>query len=535
MRLIINQEESMIAEIAVERDDVYVGSREDCMVHLPDARIAPHQAVIAPQKGEWQFRLLENEPTVEVNGRPVQEDFTLKTGDEIRIFDFLIRVFPAEHGAAAATDGRSKKVARLTQFAQTHLPAGAQTKKSDESLHLHEGQLQTLGKVAVRMSQTASVEGVMDAALKVLFELFAAHRVWVGVRRVNYGAMEYVEGRRSTGQMTELPEVGESLKVRALDRNQFVIVPRLSAQDHTAVLVGPLAGPENTLGMLYLDSGPEGRRYHLHDLEFFMAVSGQIAAQLDAIFQQLARNRSEMMSGEVQVAHAIQSRLTPRKLPQWEEISFGAFREQGSEHSGDFYDIVKLPSGQAMFVVAHTPGEGAVPSMLTAQIQAAFRLGAMHQDAPHVLLKSLNWIMYDGQKDHPLHAFVGVLDPGSGTVQYATAGSLGAYVIGQRGDERGLLPAPPQTALGMNRTTDYTLLSEQLESGETLALFTPGVVTASNRAGEVFGEERFVDILCDGFGQVVSSMLKEMLNDLRAFTEGGKLPSDITVLLAHRA
>ena len=534
MRLIVSQDESMIAEIDVEHQDVYIGSRPDCQIHLTDARVASHQAVIAHEKANtWRFRVLESEPQFEINGRPVVEDFTLKTGDEIRLFEYLIRAFPDESGGAATAPGHKKDVQRLTQFAQSQLPAGSQVRRADELITLQPGHLQEVGRVAVRMSQAESVESLMDAATKVLFELFAAHRVWIGIRRLNYGAMDYVQGRRSTGQTIELPEVGDLLKVRPLDRNQFVLIPRLSVQDHTAILVGPLAGPESTLGMLYLDSGPDGRRYNIHDLDLFTVVSAQIAAQLDAIFQQLARNRAATIVGEVSVAHAIQARLTPRKLPQWDTIGFGAFREQGADHSGDFYDIVKLANGAAMFILAHTPGHGPVPSMVMAQVQAAFRMAAMHQDPPHVLLKSLNWLMYDGEKDHPLHGYIGLLDPQTADLQFGVAGQLGAYIIGQRGDERSLLPDPPQAPLASAKNTDYALQREQLGPGETLALFTPGVTAARNNHGETFGEERFVDILCDGFGQLASSMLKEMLTDLRGFTQGGALPNDITVILAH--
>ena len=78
------------------------------------------------------------------------------------------------------------------------------------------------------------------------------------------------------------------------------------------------------------------------------------------------------------------------------------------------------------------------------------------------------------------------------------------------------------------------MLRETIEPGESLVVFTPGVTTAKNSKGETFGEERFVNILCDGFGQLASNMLKEMLSDLRNFTEGGLQPDDITMLLAHR-
>ena len=67
--------------------------------------------------------------------------------------------------------------------------------------------------------------------------------------------------------------------------------------------------------------------------------------------------------------------------------------------------------------------------------------------------------------------------------------------------------------------------------------YGPGLHVHINAQGfrndEDFGEERFINILCDGFGQLASTMLKEMLSDLRNFTEGGVQPEDITVLLAH--
>jgi serine phosphatase RsbU (regulator of sigma subunit) len=185
-------------------------------------------------------------------------------------------------------------------------------------------------------------------------------------------------------------------------------------------------------------------------------------------------------------------------------------------------------------MVAHTPATGAVPSLLMAQAQTAFRSAVMHQDTPAVCLRMLNWMLYDGQRDHPLECLVGVIDPASGVMRYSIAGHLGAYIISSRGEERKLGAQEASPALGLEKSTVYPLLPEQLEPGETLVLFTPGVVTAKNGRGEVFGEERFINILCDGFGQLASAMLKDLLTDLRSFTEGGQQPDDITVILAHR-
>ena len=538
MRLIVTQSASMVADVTCEREAIYVGSRDDCRVQLTDPRVAEQQAVIFPEMDRsWAFSPLDTENVVQINGQRITDKVTLRTGDEIRLFDYVIRVFPDQEATAVTAQQPAKRttsVARLTQFVQTHLPPGSLTKKLDEPLGLQSGHLSGMGDITVRLCQTETVEGIMDIALKALLETFAAHRAWIGVRRVNYGPMEYVEGRLLTGQTSELPGLGQSLKPRVLDRSQYVLIPRVSADEVVSVLTGPLPGPDGLLGMVYLDSGQSGRRFDNHDLDYFIALANQIAAQLYAILQQVAKNRGAMIAGEVSVAHAIQSRITPRMLPQWDALNIGAFREPGAERTGDIYDIIRLNNGMAAFMVAQTSAAGAMPSMLMAQAQATFRVCAMHLDAPHAFLRSLNWLLFDGQKDHPLDCFAGVIEPETGQMRYAVAGRPGAYIIGQRGDDRSLLPADPAPPLGLDKNSAYPLLSERLEQGETLALFTQGISTAANKDEELFGNDRLIDTLCDGFGQLASTMLKEMFNDLRAFTEGGSQPDDITVVLAHR-
>ncbi len=53
-------------------------------------------------------------------------------------------------------------------------------------------------------------------------------------------------------------------------------------------------------------------------------------------------------------------------------------------------------------------------------------------------------------------------------------------------------------------------------------------------AGRALGEVRFVDALCDGFGQPASAALDEPLADRAAFLKNGRSPADITISLVHR-
>ncbi len=423
----------------------------------------------------------------------------------------------------------------MQRFVQFQLPPGTVTRKGDEPLTVPAEFPGRLGPDQRRaLSQTETPEQLMNIALQGVFELFGAHRAWIGIRRVNYGAMEYVEGRMVTGQAADLPEIGENLKPRVLDRAQFAFIPLVSQEHPWGVLAGPMLGPDGPLGMIYLDTADGARRFSVEELDTFVFVLGLFGAQLDAIFRSIAKVRAATLSGEVVVAHAVQSRLTPRKLPQWEQLQFGAFREPGRERISDVYDIVRMSNQHAGIMIARCMSGGTLPGMYMSQTQAAFRSALMHNDGPHIFMRMLNVLLYDGQNDHAVDAFACQLDPVSGEIKYSLAGNIGAYIVGLRGIERKLGGDAPLPALGTGKSAGYPLLSERLEPSETLVLYSKGVVSAQNRKGEHFGEERFINILCDGFGQLASAMLKEMLSDLQHFTEGGQQPEDITVILSHR-
>ena len=531
MRLAILASGSRIAEAVCEDGPVYVGSAADCAVRLPDERIPPQVAVLYPEDETWVLQPLDSEHELKLNGVQVTERLQLRSGDQLSVGEFVVR---AEIDEPPKAQRVGISVASMARFVQFQLPPASVVKRIEDPITLAPGFMHRVCRINVDLAALETPEQVMNVTLASLLEIFGGQRAWIGIRRVNYGSMEYVEGRRAGGQATDLPDIGESLQPRVLDRGQFVVIPHAGVEHPFSILSGPLQGPDGPLGMLYVDNAETGRRFEAQDLEHFLGVSCAIGAQLDAILKRIAKVRAATLDGEVVVAHAIQSRLTPRKLPQWDQLQFGAFREPGRQRSSDVYDLVRLQNQSAAIMIAHTNAGGPLPGMVMAQTQSAFRSSVMHMDAPHVFLRSLNLVLYDPTSDHRLDAFMAVIDPPSGTMRFSLGGEIGAFIIGQRGIERRIGPEPALPALAAARQTSYATYEEQLESGETLVLFTPGVITAQNRKGETFGQERFINILCDGFGQLASAMLKEMLSDLQNFTEGGLQPEDITVILAHR-
>ena len=190
MRLILTENGSMLSDIECEREPIYVGSQENCRVHLADSRVAQQQLLIFPAPdGGWMLQQLHTENLVSINGMTVSDRAKLKTGDEIEIHNFLIRAFP-DHEIKSAAVEIGTSIKQLTRFAQSQLPSGAIIKKPDEELTVQPEHLHGVGQINLTLSQIINIEALMNVALKTQLDLFGAQRVWMGVRRVNYGAME---------------------------------------------------------------------------------------------------------------------------------------------------------------------------------------------------------------------------------------------------------------------------------------------------------------------------------------------------------
>lgn len=533
LRLTLLATEGPVAEVACAQDPIYIGADDDCALRLPNVEAGPRAVVSPGQDGAWVVESDSETCELTLNGIALEGPSPLRDGDRLEILDFTVEAtldpVVVDQPMRATTSIES-----LTRFVKFQLPHGSLVRRPDDPITIPPQYLRKMGQLNLKLAQLSQPEQLISTALGELLETFHGHRGWVGVRRVNYGPMDYVEGGLRSGESSDLSDIGEKLKPRVLDRNQYVLLPHIAPDKPGSIMAGPFCGPDCVLGMAVLETGDTGRVFTSADLDMFITMMNMFGVQLHAIFAQIVKVREVTLDGEVNVAHAIQAKLTPRMLPQWEGLQFGAFREPGKDRTGDVYDVMRLSNKMAGFFVAHTSARGAMPSMLMAQAQATFRSCAMHLDSPHLVMRALNHLLYDGLGDRPLDCFVGYIDPGTGDMRYAQAGRMGSYIISGRGEERTLTPNPPTPSLGMEKQPAHPTLSARLVEGESLALFTPGVTTACDKNGETFGEDRFVNILCDGFGQLASSMLKEMLNDLRAFTAGGSQPDDITVLLAHR-
>jgi serine phosphatase RsbU (regulator of sigma subunit) len=147
---------------------------------------------------------------------------------------------------------------------------------------------------------------------------------------------------------------------------------------------------------------------------------------------------------------------------------------QGSLVSGDWYDTVPLPTGKILLVVGDIAGHGidAVTGMVA--LRNCLRGLAITGAGAAMLLSWLNRIACHLTEGIIGTAVCGLFDPADRTLHWARAGHLPPILV--RDNVARQLDLPQGVLLGADPDADYEECVTELGPGDTLALFTDGLV-----------------------------------------------------------
>jgi serine phosphatase RsbU (regulator of sigma subunit) len=199
----------------------------------------------------------------------------------------------------------------------------------------------------------------------------------------------------------------------------------------------------------------------------------------------LAVTRDQLADTEQRVAeeHLLALRLQQAIMPPDEQPVEAAgidvavrYRPVGEGHlvGGDWYDTLLLPSQDVLVVVGDVAGHGidAVTGMVAAR--NSLRALAITGSGPGELLRMLNGVMCELTSGVVGTVVCGLYNPDTSVLRWARAGHLPPVLV--RGRTACELPLPGGVLLGMDPDATYEEATQPLEPGDTLLLFTDGLI-----------------------------------------------------------
>ena len=287
---------------------------------------------------------------------------------------------------------------------------------------------------------------------------------------------------------------------------------------------------------------PQG--FSLEDLELTMMIVNLVGrTTLNLMNAQTIERLHYQLRNELEKIASIQRALLPAKLPDIPGLDIAASYQPCELAGGDYYDFTPLdrdpitgqpnPDGRWGVIIADVSGHGASAAVVMAMMQAIVHA---YPDYERVcadrLLAHLNEQFVRKHLDHNfVTAFCADYDPKARLLQYACAGHYPPR-IKKPGHGSPVTPLPIHSGLPLGIDDDSCVQQESitLEPGDTLVLFTDGIIESFNHRREMFGTEGLDAAMhsCSGEPKCIIESISRAL----AEHEGGIKPADDQTIVA---
>ncbi|HVU71292.1 MAG TPA: SpoIIE family protein phosphatase [Ktedonobacteraceae bacterium] len=321
-----------------------------------------------------------------------------------------------------------------------------------------------------------------------------------------------------------------------VDRLQLAS-PTLKALKEAGVkLTIPLVSQGELVGLINLGGRMSEQDYSSYDKGLLNSLATQAAPALrvaQMVLEQQAQARErERIEQELRIARIIQQTLLPKELPDLPGWQLSTFYQPARAVGGDFYDFIPFEDGRLGLVVGDVTDKGVPAALVMATTRSILRSSAQENQSPGVVLERANDLLFP---DIPPRMFVtcfyAILDPRSGTLQYANAGHDLPYRW--RDGEVAELRATGMP-LGLMPGMQYEEKEAILEPGESILLYSDGLVEAHNPARDMFGFPRLITLL--GTHESQETTIDYLRHELSAFVgEDWEQEDDITLVTLERA
>jgi len=249
--------------------------------------------------------------------------------------------------------------------------------------------------------------------------------------------------------------------------------------------------------------------------------------------ERIARERVEQ---ELEVARGIQQASLPEVVPTPEGWRISPFYQPAREVGGDFYDFHLLPDGRLGVVVGDATGKGVPAALVMSTTLGMLQLAARtlgSSTSPGEVLSQVNETLLERiPRNMFVTCFYAVLEPEGATLRYANAGHDPPYV--RRGDDHAEELRARGMPLGLLAEMEYEEQGVSLGEGESVLLYSDGLVEAHDTNGQMFGFPRLRALVAE-HGEK-GSLADFLMEELYSFVgEGWEQEDDITLLTLQRS
>lgn len=258
----------------------------------------------------------------------------------------------------------------------------------------------------------------------------------------------------------------------------------------------------------------------------------------------IVEKEKERLQTEIEIAREVQEQLYPKDAPPICGLKLSVRCDPARMVSGDYYDYQEIGKGSLAFAIGDVAGKGISAALLMATLHASLRAQmSQYQPMPDNecthspglstarLVSALNKQIYAHTSPEKYATFFfGIFDEPTRALTYTNAGHLSPLLF-RNGD---VVPLDSNgTIVGAFPFAVYNESCLTMNPGDLLVCYTDGITEPENAYGEMFGEQRLIELVQKHAHHQDHDIVAIVLDAVRSWTGTPELHDDMTLLLAR--
>ena len=300
-------------------------------------------------------------------------------------------------------------------------------------------------------------------------------------------------------------------------------------------LMLPLTYHDEVRGIISFGPKKSGKIFLQEDIDLLKTITNQSSVALENVKLFEENLEKTRMEEELKIAHDIQVSMLPDQSPHIEGYSIAASSYPAREVGGDFYDFIKIgkdDSKKLGIIVGDVSGKSVSGALVMAASRSIFRVLADSEvSVSDMMLSGTRHLKHDIKKGMFVALVYALLDPLGKTLTIVNAGQTQPIICSMKSEKPLLIDTEgDRFPLGIIEDCDYQETIVSLTAGDTVVLYTDGIVEAMNEAGEMYGFDQFMKKIAQNCDLDADAFLRKLMADVTYFAGDAEQHDDLTIV-----
>ncbi|MEW6525727.1 MAG: 7TM diverse intracellular signaling domain-containing protein [Spirochaetota bacterium] len=216
-----------------------------------------------------------------------------------------------------------------------------------------------------------------------------------------------------------------------------------------------------------------------------------------------------ILKNEIEIAQTIYNSIVQTQIPQLPDVSIEAVILPAEVIGGDIAEIQQIDEHKVGILIADISGHGIPASIGAAMVKMACGSANQYAALPDKFLLAIEEALCSRIGNQFITAAYAVIDTKEMILKTSNAGHYATILC--KGNDSILQLRPKGGAIGFYQNPFFSVEEEKISKGDRIILFTDGIIESRNAKGELFGEERLLEVVRESKKKNILALKNEIV------------------------